>query len=88
MTRFIHEPTSGYFVWTKKGKAPQFHHPDLKSATCEAERLSALHPGQKFHVMASCLKISVQEVPPASARNSAAGEAPVAPAAQSEEGRA
>lgn len=90
MTDFLHESTSGFFVWTKKGKAPQFHHTTRESAVREAERLAKLHPGQKFHVMASCFKVSVQGVPSpsASSRNSAAGEAPVAPAAQRGEGRA
>lgn len=90
MTRFLHEQTSGFFVWTKKGKAPRFHHPDEASAVAEAERLAALHPGQKFHVMAARLKVSVREVSPslASARDSAAGGAESTPAAQGGEGRA
>ena len=90
MSDFLHEPTSGFFVWTKKGKAPRFHHGTMTSAVREAERLAALYPGQKFHVMASCLKVSLREVAPplAFARDSAAGEAEHSPAAHAGEGRA
>lgn len=53
------EPMAGYFVWTKKGSAPRFHHHTLESAQAEADRLARFRPGQKFIVMQAVSKHSV-----------------------------
>lgn len=55
----LREPKDGFFVFTKRGKAPRFHHVSLASAVCEAERLATLHPGAKFIVMQAMSKHSV-----------------------------
>lgn len=59
MTAVVREAMDGFFVWTKKGKAPRFHHLTLVSAMAEAERLAALNPGAKFIVMQAMSKHSV-----------------------------
>jgi hypothetical protein len=77
----IIEPRDGYFVWTKKGHAPRFHHHTLESAQAEADRLARLMPGAKFIVMAGVSKHSVPALFPAGPGRSA-GEGVSLPAGQ------
>lgn len=74
------EPKDGFFVWTKKGKAPRFHHATLESAQAEADRLARLMPGAKFIVMAGVSKHSVPAPPAGPGRS--AGEGTALPAGQ------
>tara|TARA_R110002051_G_scaffold316556_2_gene396329 strand:- start:4435 stop:4698 length:264 start_codon:yes stop_codon:yes gene_type:complete len=78
------EAMSGFFVWTKRGKAPRFHHDTIESAQAEAERLALIYPGQKFIVMAAVSKHSVPDGSGAGSE-SAAGSASADPAEQSRE---
>lgn len=57
------ESKHGFFVWTKRGKAPKFHHMTLESAQTEAGRLAAMNPGAKFIVMQAVSKHSVPSFP-------------------------
>lgn len=46
-------PTPFWLVWSPGGeRPPRYRHPDLLSATIEADRLAAANPGQKFFVLA------------------------------------
>lgn len=74
------EPKDGFYVWTKRGKPPAFHHATLASAQAEAERLAAKNPGAKFIVMAGVSKHSV--APTSSWPERGAGEAAAHPAPQ------
>jgi len=76
------EPMSGFFVWTKRGRAPRFHHQTIESAQAEAERLALIYPGQKFIVMAAVSKHSVPDGSGAGPER-AAGSASADPAGQS-----
>ncbi len=42
---------SFYVVWQPETGAPTFRHDYIETATREAKRLSAQHPGKKFFVM-------------------------------------
>lgn len=75
------EPKDGFFVWTKNGCAPRFHHATLESAQAEADRLARLMPGAKFIVMAGVSKHSVPALFPAGPGRSA-GEGNALPAGQ------
>lgn len=65
MTAAVREPKDGFFVFTKKGKAPRFHHVTVGQAQAEADRLAALNPGAKFIVMQAVSKHSVPWPTPA-----------------------
>lgn len=80
-TDVITEPRDGFFVWTKRGKAPRFHHRTVESAQAEASRLAALNPGAKFIVMAGVSKHSVRFTSCAEPER-AAGEGSLSPAGQ------
>ena len=41
-----------WLVWNPNGHAPTFQHTHPESARIEAERLSRMNPGQRFHVLA------------------------------------
>jgi hypothetical protein len=54
-----------WLVWNPQGHAPTFRHPNVQAAKKEAERLAAINPGQKFHVLeakALCVNSSVRWV--------------------------
>lgn len=78
-----HEAMAGFFVWTKRGKAPRFHHQTIESATAEAERLALIYPGQKFIVMAAISKHSIPDSSSGAGSESTAGAASASPAGQS-----
>lgn len=81
-TSILTEPMDGFFVWTKRGKAPRFHHTTYASAQAEADRLAALNPGAKFIVMAAVSKHSVR-VSSVPEPERPAGEGSTSPAGQS-----
>ena len=58
MTAAIREPKDGFFVFTKNGKAPRFHHATVEKAQAEADRLASLNPGAKFIVRQAVSKHS------------------------------
>jgi hypothetical protein len=53
-----------FFVWTKKGRRPRFHHDTHESALKEAQRLAAANPGRKFIVQQFLEKVSVEPTVP------------------------
>ncbi len=40
-----------YIVWNPHGQNPSRRHSGIHEAKREAERLAALHPGEKFYVL-------------------------------------
>lgn len=61
MADFNNETVEFYMVWTKKGNKPRRVHRTLESAVQEAQRLSGIHPDQKFIVLKAMSKISAKE---------------------------